>query len=159
MSSLWSQFKTLILIGWVIALVRLGLDAAAPGASMYFGVYYGMPIVLLFFSIMGKYKGVPWKRLALGMILTGVLVWGLPNLIAYTTAQFAGWDHGRFGEGRGPGISESAMGKVTVGLMTAGMTSFAGSIWMILWSTILIWLPGKLGAGSAPEVAKEEVAE
>jgi hypothetical protein len=126
---------------------------------MYIGVYYGMPIVLLIFAVLGTFKGVGWKRLALGMILTGVLVWGLPNVISYTTAQFLGWDHGRFGAGRGPAIAETSAGKVLTGLQIGGITSLVGAAWLIVWSTILIWLPGKFGGGAAVEAAAETVGE
>lgn len=159
MKSLWSQFKTLILIGWGIALVRLLLDASSQEFAMYIGVYYGMPIVLLVFAVLGIYKGVGWKRLALGMILTGLLVWGLPNLISYTTAQFMGWRHGRFAEGRGPDIAATALGKVVTGVQIAALTSVVGSVWLILWSTILIWLPGKFSSTPSSELETTERAE
>ena len=123
---------------------------------MYFGVYVAMPVVFHYCAIRESYRGVSWGRLALGMILLGVLVWGIPNTVSYTVAQFMGWRHGRFSEGRGPEIAATAIGKVLTGAKIGFFTSIAGSVWSIVWSTILIWPHGKFGKGATMEAKKPE---
>jgi hypothetical protein len=148
MTSLWSRARGLILFGWLVALIRFGIDASAhPGRSdplFWIGVYTFMPIAFLVAGIKGAYDDFSWKRVALMSILIGVLVWGVPNLIIYTTARFLGWTEGRFAPpqsgdpfGTGPG------GNILAGLAIGGITSVIGSAWCLIWTTLLIWLPAR----------------
>src|SRR6267142_1244145 len=100
MQSLWPKVRGLVIFGLCVALVRLILDATikpeewTPG--WFVGVDLLMPIAFIVVGIRGTLDDVPWPKWALASILLGVLVWGVPNLIAYTTGQFMGWHHGRF---------------------------------------------------------------
>jgi hypothetical protein len=153
MKSLWSRMRGLVLFGWLVALIRFGIEAAMhPGKSdptWFIGVYFLMPIAFLVVGLRGTLDDLPWKRIALMSLLLGILVWGIPNAIIYTTAQFLGWTHGRFtppgqtgAETRAAPIATTAMGKILAGLATGGMTAIAGTIWSLAGTTLLIWLPG-----------------
>jgi hypothetical protein len=141
-TSLWREVEGLVYFGWAVAMIRYALEFVAPTASMYVGVYYAMPLALLYCAIRRKLDHLSWPRLALAMILMGVCVWLVPNAIAYTTGQFLGWQHGRFTpQERSAPVAETALGKVTTALTVAGATTIAGSLWSILWATVLIWVP------------------
>ncbi len=105
MPSLWSRARGLILFGWLVALIRFGIDAKYHPVRweplFFVGVYFLMPIAFLVAGIRGTFDDMSWKRLALMAILIGLLVWGLPNLITYTTARFLGWTEGRFAPPKG----------------------------------------------------------
>lgn len=146
-----AAIRPLLIAGWSIAAIRLALDALAPDAAMWFGVYWLMPVVLLVLGRRGALAEFRWLRLALAMIVTGLLVWALPNLVSYTIAQFAGWTHGRFTPGeRGPPVQDSAWMKVFASFLTAHGTAIGGSLWMIVWATLLVWLPGVRRRRAAP---------
>jgi hypothetical protein len=149
MPSLWSRARGLILFGWLVALLRFGIDAKLhPGRSeplFWIGVYTMMPIAFLVAGIRGTFDDMSWKRLALMSVLIGFLVWGLPNLITYTTARFLGWTEGRFAPpkegdpfGHGPGAN------ILAGLSIGAVTGIIGSLFCIVWTTLLIWLPGRV---------------
>lgn len=151
--------RPLVLAGWAIAVVRLLLDAFAPGASMYFGLYYLLPPVMFVLGLRGAFDDVGWGRLMLAMVLTAFLVWTPMHAIAYTLAQFEGWTHGRFGADGSPEVAATTSAKIFTGLSVALGTAVAGSVWMTVGATLLVWLPQKLrgrgrpgaaGAGSAP---------
>lgn len=136
--------RPLLLAGWAIAAVRLGLDAFAPALSMWFGVYYLMPVVAFVVGRGGAFDGVRWPRFALCMIVTGALVWGVPNLISYGTAQFAGWTHGRFQPNeRSAPIGETTSAKLVAATMVGVATAAVGSVWMIVTGTLVAWLPSR----------------
>lgn len=137
---IWGEIKLLVFIGWAIAVIRLILDVAAPGISMWIGVYYLMPIALLYCSVKGMIR-LSWGRMALGMIIVGALVWAVPNMISYTLAQFQGWQFGRFAPDRAGPLAATAGAKLLTGCGTGAATGVAGSIWMIIWGTLLVWLP------------------
>src|SRR5687768_17940927 len=75
--------RPLLWAGWAIAAIRLLLDAFAPDVSMYFGVYYGMPLVLVVAAFKGWLDDLTMPRFLLGMGVTALLVWGIPDVIAY----------------------------------------------------------------------------
>ncbi len=142
---LLAAIRPLLIAGWTIATVRLLLEFVAPGEAMWVGVYFFMPIVLIVHGFRGTFDDLRWPRVALAMFVTALLVWGLPNLVSYTIAQFAGWTHGRFTPNeRSAPIAETPGMKLVAGLMLAGGTSIAGSIWMIVCGTLFVWLPGFL---------------
>jgi hypothetical protein len=148
MTSLWSRARGLVLFGWLVALIRFGIDASAhPGRSdplFWIGVYTLMPIAFLVAGIRGTYDDLSWKRLALMAILIGLLVWGVPNLITYTTARFLGWTEGRFAPPKGGyPFGDSTGARVLGGLMIGIITGLIGAAWCVLWTTLLIWLPGR----------------
>lgn len=134
----------LIFIGWAIAAVRLILEFVAPDISLWFGVYYAMPVVYAIYGFgTARFKGWPWLRILLAAVVAGFAIWTIPNCIAYTLAQFMEWEHGRFGVDRSAPLQDSTMGKLLAGVGVSLMTGLAGSIWSTVWMTLVVWLPGK----------------
>jgi hypothetical protein len=141
------RIRGLVLFGWAVAMVRFVAEALwHPGRGdpfWFLGVYFLMPIAFLVIGIRGTFDDLRWPKIALIALLLGVLVWGVPNAIIYTVAQFQGWTHGRFTpHERAAPIAPTALGKLGWGLSIAGGTAVAGAIWCLLWTTVLIWLPG-----------------
>src|SRR5690606_16125760 len=91
----------LVLFGWAVAAVRLALDALWPEGpvTMYFGLYFLMPLPIAWVGLTWRWGPVRWTSMAITMVVVAVLVWGVWNSIAYTVGQFAGWQHGRFAPG------------------------------------------------------------
>lgn len=143
---LWSLVRPLVLVGWVVAGIRYVLEWTAPGMSMWFGVYYVVIPLLAYFAVTRRFDRCAWPKAALAMVLLAVLVWGLPNLIAYATAQFQGWTHGRFAEGRGPKPQDSTPMKLLVSLGVAGGTTVAAAVLSIVVVTLFGWVPKRLRA-------------
>jgi hypothetical protein len=146
MSGLWKDVKPLVFFGWVVAAIRFALEFTAPQQAWYFGVYWLMPIALLYFGLVRhRLDHLSWPRLALAMILVGMLVWFVPNAISYSTAQFQGWTHGRFAPNvQSAPIAPTPVGKIRTGVVVGFLTGLAGSVWCIVWSTLLVWLPAYL---------------
>ena len=88
----------LVVLGWLLAAVRLGLDATLPDwpPTMYFGLYLVMPVGLLWVGLTGRWGPIGWWRMVGTMLVLVALVWGVWNSIAYTVGQFMEWTHGRF---------------------------------------------------------------
>ena len=80
------------------------------------------------------------------LIILGFFVWFVPNLITYTTAQFMGWDFGRFAPGRAAPIAEGTVGKLLTGLGLGAGTMLAGTGWSIVFGSLLIYLPNQMRA-------------
>jgi hypothetical protein len=149
MQSLWPRVRGLLFFGWVVAVVRFVLDAnGEPGGwkdpGWYVSVYFLMPLALLFVGLRRTWDDLRWPKFILVALLLGFLVWGVPNAISYTTAQFMGWKHGRFGPGHGPPTGETTLAKIGIGLAIGGGTGLVGSVHCLLCSTLFIWLPGKI---------------
>ena len=142
LKSLWNDVKPLVWFGWAVAAIRFALEFVAPQQAWYFGVYWLMPVALIYYGVQKKLDHLSWPRLALSMLIVGVLVWGLPNVIVYTTAQFQGWTHGRFTpQTQSAPIAATSAGKIQAGLVVGALTALGGSVWSIVWSTLVIWLP------------------
>jgi hypothetical protein len=154
MSSLWPRVRPLVLFGWLVALIRFGIDASVkPERSnpiFYVGVDVLMPIAYLVVGIKAIWDDIPWKKYPLIALMLGVLVWFIPNAIVYTTAQFLGWQHGRF---HNIPIRETAVGKLGMGLGLGGGTAIAGTLGSLLLMTLLIWLPGSVRRKKRPSAA------
>ncbi len=167
MPSLWSRVRWIVFIGWIVAAIRFGFDLYAAGrpqvAAEHFhedkflmpfwlgGVYYVMPIVYLVAGIRRTFAGVSFGRFALACLLIALLVWGLPNLITYGTAQFQGWTFGRFTpEKRGPKLGTTTIEKLGAAGTLALLTSFAGFVWTFVLGTLLAWLPSRRKPAAAP---------
>lgn len=113
-----------------------------------------MPVVLLVIGVRGTWGTIRWLTLLGTMAAMCLLVWGIPNTLAYTTGQFLEWNHGRFHhavEGdpertRAAPIAATALGKIGLGVMQGALTSVAGTLWCTLMGTVMIWLPGRLRA-------------
>lgn len=134
----WSRVCGLVIFGWIVAVIRFGLEIVAPEQSMFFGVYYGM--LAAYLCITGKLDDLSWPRLAEAMIMVAFLVWFIPNAISYTVAQFMGWQHGRFAAET---LGDTASRKIISGVGTAVGTFVGGTLWSLVFGTLVIWLPGR----------------
>lgn len=142
----------LVLLGLTIGLIRYGLEFTHSQHTMWFGVYYVMPIAMLVIGLRGGWGDIRWPQLLGSMAVMCLFVWGIPNSLAYTTGQFLGWQHGRFYNGgttdpehtRAAPIAATTLGKLGFGLMQGLLTSVAGTIWCTVWGSLLIWVPARL---------------
>jgi hypothetical protein len=160
MKTLWPRIRGIVFFGWLIAAIRLILDATVHPAEKTWGWWIGvdilLPIAFIVVGIKGTLDDVPWPKYLLIALVFGVLIWGVPNLISYTTGQFMGWQHGRFEpmvkepgkffpkSGHAPPLADSAGGKILTGLQVAGGSAAFGTVASLLVATLLIWLPGKI---------------
>jgi len=154
--SLSQRLKPLIVFGYIVAAIRLALDATAPDfvLTMHLGLYYLMPLAMLVVGLRRRWGTVRWTTMAGTMIVLGFVVWGVWNSIAYTTGQFMEWTHGRFFPGEGPDHqgarasppAATTTAKIGWGLLHGLLSGVTSSIWCIVSGTVLIWLPSRLGA-------------
>ncbi len=136
----------LVVYGWVIGAIRYLLEFIAPDQAWYFGLYYYMPVAILFVGLSKKWGAVRWTQVAGTMVALAVLTWFVCNSIAYATGQFMEWEHGRFRTGTGASpIADTVSGKLWAGVSTAAGTTVIGTLWCVAWGTAAIWLPTKLG--------------
>jgi hypothetical protein len=149
MKALWPRIRPLILFGWLVALIRFGIDASVKPAGrhdpfFWFGVYTLMPVAYLVTGIRGTLDDVRWPKIALMALILGVLVWGLPNLVVYTTAHALEWTHGRFALPEGTKLfADTGFGTAILrGLITGATTSFFGAVASLVTLTLFVWLPG-----------------
>ena len=131
----------LVLYGWVIGAIRYLMDFIAPDQAWYIGLYYYMPVAILFVGLSKKWGAVRWTQVAGTMVALAVLTWFVCNSIAYVTGQFMEWRHGRFPTGSP--IADTVSGKLWAGVSTAAVTTVAGTLWCVVWGTVVIWLPAK----------------
>lgn len=118
---------------------------------MWFGVYYVIGATIVLIGLTGKWGAIRWPALLGTMALMCLIVWGIPNTLAYTTGQFLEWKHGRFHYGgpddptnRAAPIAATTIGKIGWGVLQGLLTSVAGTIWCTILGTVFIWLPGRL---------------
>lgn len=149
--TLGARLKPLVAIGLAVGLIRYALDFTTAGYAMYVGVYYVMPVVFLVIGLRRQWGPIRWPAVFGTMALTALIVWGIPNTLAYTTGQFLEWNHGRFYNGgeddpanRAAPVAATAAGKIGFGVMQGVLTAVAGTIWCTVWGTLVIWLPAKL---------------
>lgn len=151
--ALLARLLPLLQVGFAVGALRYACEFIAPDYSMWFGLYYVMPVALLVIGLRGSWGDVPWRTVAGTAFLAGLICWGVWNSIAYTTGQFMEWNHGRFfndptGETtRAAPVAATTMGKIGWGLAQGGITGVIGGIWCVVFGTILVWLPAKLRAG------------
>ncbi len=141
---LGSRIRGLVLLGLAVGLIRYGLEFAASDVAMWFGVYYVMPVAILVVGLRRTWGDIRWLALLGTMFVTCLVVWGVPNALAYTTAQFQGWQHGRFAPDRAAAIAPTALGKIGLGVLQGTVTSVAGTAWCTLFGTLFVWLPACL---------------
>lgn len=146
---LGQRIRGLVVFGLAVGLIRYVLEFVAPEQAWWFGVYYLMPIAFLVVGVRGTWGPIRWLPLLGTMFVVALIVWGIPNCLAYTTGQFLEWSHGRFynagpdGEGtRAAPIAATALGKIGWGVAQGALTSIAGTVWCTAMGTVLIWLPG-----------------
>jgi hypothetical protein len=144
------RIRGLTVLGLLVGLVRYGLEFTASPYAMWFGVYYVMPVALLVVGVRRSWGDIRWPTLTGSLALLCLLVWGIPNTLAYTTGQFLGWQHGRFHYGgpddpanRAAPIAATALGKLGWGVLQGLLTAVAGTIWCTVWGTVCIWLPAR----------------
>lgn len=136
----------LVVYGWVIGAIRLLLDAIAPEQAWFFGLYYLMPVGILYVGLTKKWGEVRWTQVAGAMVVLALATWLVWNTIAYVTGQFLEWEHGRFEPGvRAAEIGETTMAKLWGGVSTGLLTVVGGIGWCVIWGTLAIWLPVRLG--------------
>ncbi len=133
----------LVVYGWVIGAIRYLLEFIAPDQAWYFGLYYCMPVALLFVGLSKKWGAVRWTQVAGTMVALAILTWFVCNSIAYVTGQFMEWRHGRFPTASP--IADTVLGKLWAGLSMAAGTTIGGTLWCVVWGTLAIWLPTRLG--------------
>jgi hypothetical protein len=155
-----TRIRGLVLLGLAVGLIRYVLEFAASDAAMWFGVYYVMPVAILVIGVRRSWGDIRWPALLGTMCVVCVIVWGIPNTLAYTTAQFLGWQHGRFYHGppgdpetRAAPIAATFFGKLGWGVLQGIGTSVAGTIWCTVCGTLFVWLPGRLRRRSAPQAS------
>ena len=146
---LGQRIRGLVTFGLAIGLIRYVLEFVAPERAMWFGVYYLMPVAILVVGVRGSWGNVRWLTLFGTMVVVALIVWGIPNTVAYTTGQFLEWNHGRFYNGgldapgnRAAPIQATTLAKLGLGLAQGGLTSLAGTVWCTVMGTVMIWLPG-----------------
>jgi hypothetical protein len=146
--ALSSRLIPLVQLGLAVGAIRYALEFIKPEYSMFFGLYYVMPIALLAIGVRGTWGNIRWRALASTMILMALLTWGIWNTISYTTGQFLEWNHGRFfnedgnDATRAAPIGDTVTMKLVWGVSQGLLTSLAGSVWSIAFGTLFIWLPG-----------------
>lgn len=156
--SLMSRLKPIMFVAWAVIALRFALEFTAPeNARALPGIYYAMPLLLAWAGWRGQLDAFSYGRMVLGFLLLAVLCWTLPNLIVYSTAQFLGWEHGRFYPGTelpdgsiegqfGPAIADSTGGKLLTATTVALLTTIAGFVWTFVWGTLVVYLPKRIRA-------------
>lgn len=141
----------LVVLGLAVGLARYAMEFVAPEHAMWFGVYYVIGATIVLIGLTGKWGAIRWPALLGTMALMCLIVWGIPNTLAYTTGQFLEWKHGRFHYGgpddptnRAAPIAATTIGKIGWGVLQGLLTSVAGTIWCTILGTVFIWLPGRL---------------
>jgi hypothetical protein len=149
--SLGKRLLPLILFGWAIGAIRYLLDFLAPDQAMYMGLYYLMPVALLWIGMTRRWGAVSWRQVAGTMVLLAFCTWFVWNSTAYLTGQFLGWEHGRFAPNRAAPVAETLFGKVWGGVSTGFLTAIAGSVWCLVFGTVFIWLPARFQSKSSAQ--------
>ncbi|MHC5063949.1 MAG: hypothetical protein ACYTG5_08240 [Planctomycetota bacterium] len=144
--TLGQRLLPLVLYGWIIGAIRLALEFVAPDNAMYIGLYYLMPVGLLWVGLQYKWGTVRWTQVAGSMVLLAFCTWFPCNSGAYITGQFMEWQHGRFSPNASAALSETVTGKLWGGLSTGFVTAIAGSVWCLIWGSLVIWLPARMRA-------------
>lgn len=146
-----TRIRPMVCIGLPIATVRFALEFVAPDADWHIGVYYLLPVVMLVLGQRYAWGRIEWKLVPWSMFVMCLIVWGIPNTIAYTTGQFLEWNHGRFhfagwdsDQSRAAPIAATTLGKIGYGLLQGGLTTLLGTVWCTIWGSVLIWLPARM---------------
>lgn len=90
--------KPVIYVAWIVAIARLLVEAVTTDVNVVamISVYGAIGAIFLFAGFTGALDKLVWKPLLLGSLVLAFACYFLPNTIAYGTAQFQGWTHGRF---------------------------------------------------------------
>jgi hypothetical protein len=161
MKHLWPYLRPIVYLAWLVAAVRLAIDAtlkpAIFAAPSMVSVFYALPLLMIWTGIRGAWDSLPFPKMLAGFALLGLLCFGLPNFVSYTTAQFAGWTHGRFRppapgkegfgedkEARAAPIKETAAGKVGAGATIGFFTTISGFVWCTVTGALFIYIPARV---------------
>lgn len=167
-----SRVRWIVLAGLAVAAVRFALDFRRVDDPILFewgdlrvqgqiGNYYVVPLLFAVGAFAGTFRGLSWGRLLAACAWVSLFCFAVPNTVAYTTAQFLGWTHGRFApapvppeqrdayeawgeEGepyRAPPIPKSAVAKVINGLSVGVLTGLVSFVWNAVWIHLLVVLP------------------
>ena len=125
------------------------MEILARAVLVVAGLVHLLPVV----GLRGAW-GIPrWRVVPGTMLVLCLIVWGIPNTLAYTTGQFLEWNHGRFYYGgpddpdnRAAPLAATALAKIGWGLAQGGLTALVGTVWCTFWGTVLIWLPARIRA-------------
>ena len=161
LTEIYREFRPIIWVLWMVAAARLAMDTNTDNEKPAYmmSVYAGSAILFLYNGITGAMDHIGWKRLLLGALTVAVMCWMIPNTIAYTVGQFAGWTHGRFyvdpqdtepgevkeelgnSKSRAASPADTAVGKVASGVMMGGLTTLAGAVWCLVTASLLLGVP------------------
>jgi hypothetical protein len=88
----------IVLVCWVVTGLRLVFEGLTTDLNVVamFSLYMTIAVIFLFAGITGVLDHLAWKPLLLGSVVIGLACFFVPNSIAYSVAQFKGWQHGRF---------------------------------------------------------------
>ena len=152
---LWQRVKPLFLFGAAVGALRLALDFWDREVAMWVGLYYLMPLAILWVGLKRKWGLIGWRRMAGTMFVVSLVTFGLWTAIAYTVGQFMEWTDGRYypGErtvlddgtvawvgGRTAPVADTALGKVGAGLLHGVITTVTGGVWCTVFGTVFIWV-------------------
>ncbi len=138
---------------FTVASLRYALDWWATELSPWFGVYYVMPIVLAYAIARGTLDSVRWRPLLLASLIVALAGWTIPNILAYTTAQFQGWQHGRFSPERGPALADTTLTKLAAGTLVGIVTTLPGLLWLLSFTALFRWIRSRFGSGNTTRPA------
>jgi hypothetical protein len=88
----------IVLVCWVVTGLRLLFEGLTTDLNVVamFSLYMAIAVIFLFAGFTGVLDHLVWKPLLLGSVVIGLACFFVPNSIAYSVAQFKGWQHGRF---------------------------------------------------------------
>lgn len=93
-----SILKPVIYVAWVVAAGRLVAEACTTDMNFLgmLSVYGVIAFLFLYSAFTGAFDALGWKGVFVGSLVLTVSCLFVPNAIAYSVAQFRGWNHGRF---------------------------------------------------------------
>jgi hypothetical protein len=88
----------IVFVCWVVTGLRLLFEGLTTDLNVVamFSLYMAIAVIFLFAGFTGVLDHLVWKPLLLGSVVIGLACFFVPNSIAYSVAQFKGWQHGRF---------------------------------------------------------------
>ena len=152
MSDVWSRIRPLVLLGWGVAAIRFALEFFPKGRESAFGmsVFFVVAGGIILLANEGRFAALSYPKLLLSAFLLGLLCWTLPNIVAYTTAQFQGWTFGRFAPNtRSAPLGATTGEQIRSGVLVGLATTVSGSVWCVVFFTLAAWLPRKFRRAGA----------
>lgn len=169
--TLGQRLKPLLIVGYLVATIRITIEFWDRDAVMWFGLYFTLPVAIAFVGLTRRWGNIPWKTMAGTMVALAFLVWGICNSITYTIGQFMEWTDGRYYPGieqpdgswidgpdrrkRASLPADVALVKVGWGLAHGFLSSLSSSVWCIVFGTLFVWLPVRDRSGTAEPEPQE----